>query len=282
VLLLGAVAFATIVILRIATGRRLVLAGVLAAVGGLVAFVVLMLQAREIPLYWIPVLSIDIGAAPAGVVAAGAAALAVPRWWVRVLGGIVVAGAIAIVAVPAAAEDAAQRAADEANEIASREISVQQQIDAFARPVTTDLDGVTTLWISGGDPVSYATLVSPGGGSFQIQAVADSLYSGGDEHTCWLLHPFPGQGFDETVTMERFDGICERDGDRLELVDGTGFALEFEGHLVLVTTVPDVFFDDLDVDRQATTAELEAAAAELRTISRDEFREVLLRVGTAD
>jgi len=281
-LLLAAVAAATIVILRIAVGRRLIWSGVLAALAGAITFGVLMARAGEIPMLWIPALSIDVGGMPAGVVAAGAAALAVPRWWARVAGAVVVGGAIALVAVPASVAAEQQRVIDEQHELESREQYLEQQLDTLTRPVTADVPGIETRWIGGGEYISHAALVTADGGALWVQAVGDSPDAGREEYPCWLMKPIPGSGFDETITMDDYSGVCERDGDRFVLTDGTGIALMFEGRLVLVTVPLDVFYDDMDAERMATADELEAAAASLRTLTRDEFRDVLLAVGTAD
>ncbi|TPX04253.1 hypothetical protein FJ656_12845 [Schumannella luteola] len=86
----AAIGGATAGALWVVTRKRQVVAGVAAALAGTVGAVALLVSAGEIPVHWIPALGVDVGVVPAAVFAVGAAAVALPRWWARLGGSLVV------------------------------------------------------------------------------------------------------------------------------------------------------------------------------------------------
>jgi hypothetical protein len=267
-LMFGAVGFATAGILRLASGAWRPLSGVLGALAALAACIVLFMQAMEIPMVWIPALGIDVGFAPAGPIAAAAAAIALPRRWMRVLGGVLVLLSGTLLLVPSIGAAAERRAAEDE---ASRRLAAEQfenRLDG-PRPIVTDWEGAHRV----GDTSSYLT---DGGAALQIDA-RDLPQTRQDEFACWILAP-AARSYDETLTMDDFAGICAPRGDgRWERVDGSAIALVLDGRLVTVGP-PDVgTLADLGVDRVADPEEIAAAAARMRPLTREEFRAELLR-----
>ena len=95
-LLLAAVGFAAGGLVRLAGGGRYVLGGILATLATGVTLIALFVQTPQLPMNWVPALHIDVGAVAAGPISAGAAALAQPRWRIRLLGGAAVLVSIAL------------------------------------------------------------------------------------------------------------------------------------------------------------------------------------------
>ncbi len=266
-LMFVAVGFATAGILRLATGMWRALPGVLAGVAALAACIALFSQTPTVPMTWIPTLGIDIGFVPAAPISAAAAALALPRWWVRVLGGALVLLAGAMLLGPAIVAASERRAAEEEAERRAAVELFERRLDG-PRPVTTD-------WV-GAHRVDDTSFYLTEGGALQID-VYDLPQGSRDEFACWILTPGMSS-FDETVTMDDFAGVCGPRGDaRWERADGSVIALVLDGRLVTVGPPPRERLVELGVDRAATAAEITAAAEQLRPLTRDEYRAELLR-----
>jgi len=267
-LMFGAVGFATAGILRLAIGVWRPLTGVLAAVTALASCIVLFMQTPEIPMVWIPALGIDVGFAPAGPMAAAAAAIALPRGWMRVLGGVLVLLVGVMLLAPIIGAAVERRAAEDE---ASRQLAAEQfenRLDG-PRPVVTDWEGAHRV----GDTSTYLT---DGGGALQVDA-RDLPQTRQDEFACWILGPAE-RSYDETLTMDDFAGVCApRGGGRWERVDGTAIALVVDGRLVTVGPPDAGTLAELGVDRVADPEEIAAAAARMRPLTREEYRVELLR-----
>ena len=277
-LLLVGIGFSTARFLRIATGRRQVPAGVLASLAAVTTAVVVLAQTERIPVNWVPWLELDIGVLAGGPISAAAAALALPRWRIRLLGAVIILVAVGIVAVPAAIASAEQRAAEQERDRLASEQLLEQRLDVLERPVTTDWAGVRTERISAGSEwISLVRIGTVDGAAMEIRAVGDSPDRGREELACALMAPTGGM-FDESVTMESFAGVCEAvDGETWRLVDGSAVAVTFEGRLVILASLTsERVIASLGGERPATPEELAAAAAQLRTLTRAEFRQALL------
>lgn len=270
-LLLAAIGFITGGLLKLATGTRAVLPGVLAAAAAALAGIVLFIRTPEIPMHWVG--SVDIGMLPAAAVATAAAAVALPRWWVKLIGGCVLVITIGLVAVPQIVSAFGQQAI-----IAEQDrLAAEQYLAAQERPVTTEWTGAHSIGVSAGESSARAYLISDGGGALEITVYGDE-FSRSESHSlgevaCWSMGQLGG-ALDDTVTMERYQGICEAvESDSWRLVDGSAVATMFEGRLVIVDSPPESSRTDLGATRAATSDELTAAAAQLRTLTLDEVRE---------
>lgn len=275
IVLLVAVGLATGGILQLFTGRRQIGAGVLASLAATAALIVLFIMTPRIPMNWIPALKADIGMLPAGPIAAAAAALALRRWWIRIGGAVVLLAAIAVPSVPAVIAGVEQRAAEAEQERQARE----SELAEMEMPVTTEWDGAHVRGASGGDWDAIADLVTSDGGALEIVVYDDPAETGRNEFACWLMDHL-GSSFDETITMDRYTGICEANGPGAwRLVDGSAQAVVFEGRLVTIGSPPvESQIADIGAARPATAGEVAAAAARLHTMTRDEYVEFVSKL----
>jgi hypothetical protein len=280
--LFAAVGVVTSVSLRLFTGERRVAAGVVAAITAPVAAVAIFAQTQQIPMNWIPWLGVDIGLIAAGPIAVAAAAITLPRWWIRLLGAAFVVVAIGMIAGGQIIAAAEQRAAEDEQQRLATELAIENTLDTGLYPVTSAWDGARTVHLGPGGSTADAWLVTAEGGVIRIQTFADSADTGRPELPCWLMHPVSGS-LDETVTMDDYTGLCEMLADgSWRLVDGSAVAVTFEGHLVMVAGATVTDFADLGGERIATPEEITAAAAQLRTASREELREALVAFAAAE
>ncbi|MFT4284956.1 MAG: hypothetical protein QM598_09005 [Protaetiibacter sp.] len=283
---LFAAAFATglgaivVLSLKLATGRRHLLAGVLAAIAGTVAAVAVVASSGQIPLFWVPVLGVDLGAVPAAFVAVGAAAVVLPRWWVRLAGAALVVLVGGLMVAPQIGADLDRRAAEAEAGRVERDRLLEVSLDANPRPVVTEWEGASEVWVRSGS-TARALYTTAGGGALLVETMGDSPEGPQDAYACWLMDPAAGV-FDETVAMDDFAGRCEEVAPgRFRLVDGSAIAETVEGGLVIVKSAPE-FAADLGAHGGASSEEVLAASRRLRLLTRAEFREVLLTPWTED
>jgi hypothetical protein len=280
--LFAAVGVVTSLSLRLCTGERRVVAGIVAAIIAFVAAVAIFAQTPQIPMNWIPWLGLDIGFAAVGPIAVAAAAITLPRWWIRLLGAALMVVAIGMIAGRQIIAAAEQRAAEDEQQRLATELAIENTLDTGLYPVTSAWDGARTVHLGPGGSTADAWLVTAEGGVIRIQTFADSPDTGRAELPCWLMHPVSG-ALDETVTMDDYMGVCELLAEgSWRLVDGSAVALTFEGHLVMVSGSNVTDFSDRGGERTAIPEEIAAAAAHLRTASREELREALVVVAAAD
>src|SRR5690606_38712787 len=175
-----------------------------------------------------------------------------------------------------------QRAAEDEQQRLATELAIENTLDTGLYPVTSAWDGARTVHLGPGGSTADAWLVTAEGGVIRIQTFADSPDTGRAELPCWLMHPVSGT-LDETVTMDDYMGVCELLAEgSWRLVDGSAVALTFEGHLVMVSGSNVTDFSDRGGERTAIPEEIAAAAAHLRTASREELREARVVVAAAE
>ncbi len=280
ILLFTVIGLVTAGALKLVNGLKTALPGALAAIAAAIAAVALFIRTPEIPMHWVG--SVDIGMLPAAFVATASAALALPRWWVKAVGAGVLLLAIGIVAGPPIVAAAAQKAisAEQDRQAAEKYLASQEL------PVTSDWTGARTISISGGESSADAYLVTEGGGAVHIRTYSNAFFDSDphtmDEQVCWLLHPLGG-ALDDTITMARYQGICEAVGtDHWRLVDGTAEAMAFEGRIVTVGSAIEVGWADLSATRAAKPRELASVVEHLRTVTLDELRDAYAKAPSAD